>query len=426
MTSTTNPGDEAGARPFDDNAGLQLQALENFVLDNNDLRELENRVGRFNVFDALGVIRTEIRHSNFLAWLLDPSESHGQGTLFLRAVLMDLLWNSDPSQRPFSPVELDGAEMMGVEVRREWNHIDLLITCEAPQLVIAIENKIDSGEHSNQLQRYEDTIATEFANVPKSRRMFVFLTTDGEEASDEDWVSYSYADLHRVLSRVRNNYTMSIGEDVQVFLNHYLSMIGSRFMEDAKIAELCRRIYRNHRQAIDLVMEYAETPKSKFVEATAMALSNDAGRWTVIRKAGNYVEFVAAEWRNLFPPIGVEREDRTLNDVVVIRFVVGDDKIRCMAFVCPTTDAPLRELIVERLIRNPDEFGLRNKKKRSARRWTTIKNKSISGTPEEPSEESLEQVRKLAAQELEEMYKKFSGLPEAIKPIIEEWRLKSR
>ncbi len=60
-----------------------LQALERFVAENDDLLKLEEQIGRFNIFDALGIARVEIRHSNFLAWLLTPGESHGQGDLFL-------------------------------------------------------------------------------------------------------------------------------------------------------------------------------------------------------------------------------------------------------------------------------------------------------------------------------------------------------
>src|SRR3954453_131992 len=97
----------------------ELEALERFVIDNDDLTELEARIGRFNIFDALRVARVEIRHSNCLAWLLDPAESHGQGDLFLRAVLMDLLRNAPPHLRPFSAAELDGTQLRGVEVRRE-------------------------------------------------------------------------------------------------------------------------------------------------------------------------------------------------------------------------------------------------------------------------------------------------------------------
>src|ERR1700741_354005 len=97
-----------------------LAALEAFVVDNDDLLALESIIGRFNIFDALSIARAEIRHSNFLAFILDPAESHGQGQMFLKAVLMDLLKAAPPALRPFSPIELDGTDLRGIVVRREW------------------------------------------------------------------------------------------------------------------------------------------------------------------------------------------------------------------------------------------------------------------------------------------------------------------
>jgi hypothetical protein len=76
-----------------------LAALERFVIENDELLELEERIGRFNIFDVLRIARAEIRHSNFLAWLLDPAESHGQGDLFLKAILMDLLRQAPAEMR---------------------------------------------------------------------------------------------------------------------------------------------------------------------------------------------------------------------------------------------------------------------------------------------------------------------------------------
>src|SRR4051794_5092357 len=90
-----------------------LEALESFVVDNDELAELETLIGKFNIFDALNIVRAEIRHSNFFAWLLDPAESHGQGGLFLKAILMDLLRESPQPLRPFNPIELDGAQLRG-------------------------------------------------------------------------------------------------------------------------------------------------------------------------------------------------------------------------------------------------------------------------------------------------------------------------
>lgn len=56
------------------------RALENFVTGNRDLAALEALVSRFIIFDALGVVNAELRHSSFLAFLLNPKENHGLTT----------------------------------------------------------------------------------------------------------------------------------------------------------------------------------------------------------------------------------------------------------------------------------------------------------------------------------------------------------
>src|SRR5437016_4278554 len=144
--------------PVDAQAAEDLAALERFVVDNDDVLTLESVIGRFNIFDALSITGVEIRHSNFLAFILDPAESHGQGQLFLRAVLMDFLKNAPSELRPLSPIDLDGADLRGVEIKREWKNIDVLITCREPKFVVVIENKVGSQDHSNQLNRYSNTI----------------------------------------------------------------------------------------------------------------------------------------------------------------------------------------------------------------------------------------------------------------------------
>jgi hypothetical protein len=107
-----------------------MEALERFVIENDTLLALEARIARFNIFDALGIARAEIRHSNFLAFLLDPTESHSHGPLFLKAILMDLLKQAPRENRALSLVDLDGTDLRGVEVKREWKHIDPLIKCQ--------------------------------------------------------------------------------------------------------------------------------------------------------------------------------------------------------------------------------------------------------------------------------------------------------
>ena len=56
------------------------KVLEDFVVVNPDLEEeLEIQLKKFNIFEAIGFVRQELRHSKFLAFLLDHSQNGDLG-----------------------------------------------------------------------------------------------------------------------------------------------------------------------------------------------------------------------------------------------------------------------------------------------------------------------------------------------------------
>jgi len=403
-------------------------ALERLVVENDALLELEERIGRFNIFDALGVARAEIRHSNFLAWLLDPAESHGQGSLFLSAILMDLLKTARESgyDCPLSPIELDGADLKGVEVRREWRNIDLLILCDDPKFVVAIENKIDSGEHSNQLDRYENTLRQASPDTPL---VLAYLSVDDEEPSSDRWVPYSYADIHRVLRRVRQTHATSIGEDVRTFLDHYLNLVGSRFMDDPKIDELCERIYRNHRQALDLLFERCGSPEAGLANRLADLIAEHSDQWVLRRRTSRLVQFLPREWEAILPPLGKPSKFDNRH-WLFLEFRINPRKGSCglIRVVGPTIESKLRQKVIERLVRDPDEFGMRSHFKsmeKVGRNRTSLGRSAVAswGQGEPPDEE---QVVATAAKKLDQVMERLEGVPDALRPIIEQWERDGR
>ena len=394
-----------------------LQTLERFVVENDDLLALEEQIGRFNIFDALSIARVEIRHSNYLAWLLTPGESHGQGDLFLKALLMDILRKARAKglTPPVSPVELDGADLQGVEIRREWLNIDLLLTCDEPKFVIAIENKVDSGEHSNQLQRYEDKIAAQF---PDAKRLFVFLTPDGDEASDRDWVSYSYADLHRVFTRTRKTNAGAIGGDVAVFLDHYLSLIGNRFMDNEDIAKHCRQIYSKHRRALDLIWDHVGTPASGLVRSIETWLGERKDQWQLITTKQKEVEFIPITWAKMLPPVG-KRKTFEPEQWMTVRLRASGTRLRLFVIVCPTTDGAIRKQTIERLLKDKSEFGFSTffKKKELTDDWTRVMSEEVCVLPED-DEPDVDEVMKRVEKRLLEFAKQTANVPMAMKALF--------
>ena len=60
------------------------------ILRDPDVEKLELAMKEPNIFRAMQIERHELRHSDFLGYLLDPNESHGLGDIFLRKFLRDV------------------------------------------------------------------------------------------------------------------------------------------------------------------------------------------------------------------------------------------------------------------------------------------------------------------------------------------------
>jgi hypothetical protein len=59
---------------------VELEQRLGALFDDPDFDSIHRRMLLFNVFEAVGAVRAELRHSNFLAYLLSPSRPHGLGS----------------------------------------------------------------------------------------------------------------------------------------------------------------------------------------------------------------------------------------------------------------------------------------------------------------------------------------------------------
>jgi PD-(D/E)XK nuclease superfamily len=237
------------------------EILGKLIIDNQDLDFLESTLSEFNIFEAIGVVRQEIRHSNVISFLLNPQETHRLSDLFLKKLLICALLKSE--NPPLSPIEIDIANLENVEIRREWKNIDILIHSPINQFVCVIENKVDSSEHSDQLKRYEAIIDGEF---PEYHKLFVYLTKGGYSASREKWLPLSYEEVVNEIESIYNKYRSTMGDDVYTLISHYVSLVRRHIVSNSEIANLCQKIYKQHRQALDLIYEHRPDLQSEISE----------------------------------------------------------------------------------------------------------------------------------------------------------------
>jgi PD-(D/E)XK nuclease superfamily len=148
----------------------------------------------YNIFRVLPIERREtVLHSPMLAHLLDPTASHGQGYLFLRAFFQVAHANARLSP-PAEP--LDASEWsVRPEVFIGNGSIDLLIECPKQKYVLVIENKIDAAEQDTQLSRYYQWLEERRADY--ATRQLVFLTPTGRDSDSKKAVRYVRMSYHK-------------------------------------------------------------------------------------------------------------------------------------------------------------------------------------------------------------------------------------
>jgi hypothetical protein len=267
-----------------------LAALEAFVVENAELRELERHIAPFNVFEALGIVRQELRHSDFLAFLLDPRQNHALGDVALKRFLQRATRGRYGLE--VSAIELDVWDLKLADVRREWQSIDIAIVDHTNQLAVVIENKVDSDEHSDQCARYWSLMSDQY---PSFRMLGILLTPNGVQASDDRYVSLSYGDVAEVVDELLAAEASALGADVRSLLVHYVQMLRRHIVEDSRVAELCRQIYRRHKQALDLIYEYRPDRQAEIRELLEQVVDECPD---LVRDhcSKSYVRFAPIDW----------------------------------------------------------------------------------------------------------------------------------
>ena len=146
-----------------------------------------------NIWDIVeyGKDSYEIRYSKFLRWLLDPKENHKAGP-----VLAEELWQIFKGEKVvFS---------MNSETTAEEENIDVLLVDEENEKYIAIELKVWTDAHNEQLKNYGDYLEETY---PDYSGLKIFLTPFGRKPADEAqwddrWVCMDYSTLDNPFKKI--------------------------------------------------------------------------------------------------------------------------------------------------------------------------------------------------------------------------------
>ena len=256
------------------------QDLQKLLEDPRFLRyhEAVVRPRTFNPFDVLRYSDYEIRHSNVLAWLLQPDETHGLGGAFIRDFTTAL--NDEAGRQGIRPVPAPSSfEADNIRVERELDYVDITLFFENEGVVVAIENKIGetAPEHAGQVRGYEETLREKHRSKYHTLQS-VLLTTSREPGdSGGDFIHMSWTRVHDIVNaiRERERFESEEGERVRAFLAHYLEVVRKLTTQPETGAHYFGKLLDEHRRVLNMLLKEREEGTG----GDAVSLPNDLGEY---------------------------------------------------------------------------------------------------------------------------------------------------
>ncbi len=208
--------------------------------DDSGLKSSVIHSERFNIFEVIDLVRWETVHSRFLAFLLNPKQSHGLGNSFLAGLLQKLSESTHGISLPQTHNDdgVLGRTTVHSEVYTEDGRIDILLLNEVGGWAMIIENKIDTTEHHDQLDRYYRFVET---NYPDWKVLCVYLTPQGYDPSHAQYKPLNYEMICEIADRVMDEQGSTLSSDVRMSMEHYVQMVKRHIVGNPEIDELQAR-----------------------------------------------------------------------------------------------------------------------------------------------------------------------------------------
>lgn len=224
-----------------------------------EFARLHQKFHQFNPLKVLRVDQFEIRHSNILAWLLDPNETHQLGSFFLKKILTRLVTRAENEGKGegIDFLSFIHSSFHDVEVSREVKThtnrlIDLLVHVPSQKLVLVIENKFHAGEADGQLADYltyakQQYPETDYTILP------IFLTLANEEPSEADYLLLGYEDVLDIIEQQLEFNQETTADAIHDFLSFYIEVLKEQLVHDEEAVQLALEVYEGNKNAIDFL-----------------------------------------------------------------------------------------------------------------------------------------------------------------------------
>lgn len=382
------------AMPKDFNHDQSFTSELEHIVSKREFGQLSKKLTRFTPFRVLRVEQYEIRHTNTLAWLLDPDGSHGMGRAFLDRFLRRIVGKVPAMETTFVEVHtelvlragvfVENSKESGADKASSTDRLDILVegrSSSGDKWAVAIEAKINSHEGDEQLSRYDDALARQFQNVDIKK---CYLTLDSDETvSSPHWQQIRWGEeVGKALDEALEDRPPA-DQRVKEFLADYQELIrtlsGQEDAETTQVAELANRddvapvlralnervrampavyswdgpwaeIYRKHQAAFDACRDAVREQGAALVWGLIdKMLAKNAAEWERISPEDGKtlsVRFVPRIWAQVD---GIRSENGHWNLFYHAEFRREQKDVEIKLYVAPPGDRVLQKAMMRRI-----------------------------------------------------------------------------
>jgi len=240
----------------------------------------------FSFMKIFGLEDNELVHSSFLAWLLDPLESHDLGSLFIRRFL---------ERAGLKIEELDFSTLqVETEKSSDKSRLDIRIFDSCRKFQCIIENKIWSSEGVDQTPR----LFNDFHDEGYEKELFIFLTLDQKsKPKNAHFISINYEHVLRILAEL-----LDVAEgDTRFLIKHYSNTL-ERLIVSEKFegfSERTRLYYQYFKETYEIKKAFEKDRKLLFDTLEVAIKENrwwDENSWELQRSGGD-IRIWKDSWR---------------------------------------------------------------------------------------------------------------------------------
>lgn len=349
------------------------EKLEQFMLNIDELNRLSKYKNEVNFFEITGMVYKEIKHSNFLAWLLNANANHGLGDKFIRKFMQNVIkQNKDNKDLPLDIITISFLDFSSFIIRREWKNIDIFLVSDKEKVTITIENKIFASERKNQTLDYRNKIEPIYSDY---KNFYIYLTREGVEAQDSDyWCCADYYMIKEIIEEILNE-TPSLTPEVKLLLNNYISMLRRNILMDKDIEKVCTDIYKKYQGALDLIYKYRPDEVASISEYIEDFLESNAEKFDIIINRDNccktIIRFITGFMDNLIPTSPDKTFGWNNGYNIMYEIILSGNKVECVATISNTNNENCIKLynITQKTSR---EFNITHKNAEKPNLWARV------------------------------------------------------